>query len=207
MGVYLQETTDRNGAVVKAEFLPSADMLRFAMSRASIKNDHKSDKTILKELGIAPANIDRWYRDNHPYFADWLVKVLENFRAPVREALFAFGVDQAFRGNFNYWKEVSKTVGAISPDKVEVINVDKKVTDLSKLSPEELKKEEERLLAELTGRSTEESGVASPPEGGEQGSDSPGDSSLPQGPEILAPALLPDRGCSGPGEPTQALPE
>jgi hypothetical protein len=170
MGAYLDETLDRNGTLVKAKFYPSADQLRFAMARASIKNNEKSDIELMKELGMSRGKLEHWRQEYGRHFEEWLCKCIENFQAPVKEALFAFGVDRAFQGDFNFWKEVSKTTGAITADKIEISTISRGVEELARLSPEELQLEEERILASLVGtefRANKEDSVAEAPSGEE----------------------------------------
>lgn len=185
--VYRNEEFDRNGDLVKVEFLPSADMLRFAMERANFKHKAKSDEELLISIGMTKSKIDYWKKHHDPYFSEWLIKCLENFQAPAREALLAFGIDQAFRGNYNYWKDVSRTLGAISGEKVEIkATLSRGIDELAALPANELALEEQRILAALSGVSPPTDQVATTPSGEESGSSESGDSQMQERSEVLA---------------------
>jgi hypothetical protein len=177
---YNKQEFDRNGNLLRSTFYPSADMLRFAMARASLKNNSLSDQEIMESLGMSGRQLKRWREgDDARDFEDWLVKCIENFQAPVKEALFAFGVDRAFQGDFSFWREVSRSVGAITSEKIEVTSTYRPIEDLEKLTPEQLALEQERLIAELTGTRTNKVAQSPAPEG-PPGSE-PGDSPLQEG--------------------------
>tara|TARA_R110000868_G_scaffold242882_9_gene498520 strand:- start:2532 stop:3155 length:624 start_codon:yes stop_codon:yes gene_type:complete len=163
---YVVQNHDRNGNLLRTEFYPSADMYRFAMARASLKNSNLTDREVMAQIGLTDRSLKRWRADPeiNVHFEKWLVKCVENFQAPAREALLAFGIDQAFKGKFEYWKEVSKTLGAISHDKVEVTTNVKSIDELNNLSPEELELEKEKLLATLIGVRTSQVASATSPE-------------------------------------------
>lgn len=185
--VYRNEEFDRNGELVKVEFLPSGDMLRFALERANIKNLAKNDGEILTALGMPKNRYEAWRKTHDPYFSEWFVKCIENFQSNVREALFAFGVDQAFRGNYNYWKDVSRTVGAISGEKVEIkATLSRGIDELANLPSSELLLEEQRILAALSGLSPPADPVAEASSGEESRRSSSGDCEVQEGSEILA---------------------
>lgn len=189
---YLAQSFDRNGELLRVDFSPSSDMVRFALARASLKNINLKDDDVMRQLGMGPGRLKSWRETLNPHFEAWLCKAVENFSQNARETLFAIGVDRAFRDGpqaFNYWREVSKTVGAISADKIEVHTVSKGVDELASMSDEDLAREEERILGELIGKQTralEASAVAEPSQGegsiGSEGRDSP----LQEGSKVLA---------------------
>lgn len=152
MGNYVKESFDRNGEVTDSVFFPSGEMITWVIERAHAKNRELSDKELLKRLGWRPGTLTKWAEHHGHHFASWYTKALENFQAPLRDALFAFGVDRAFQGDFNYWKAVSTTVGAISGDKVEVTaKVAQNPDELAKMSDAELAELERQLLSAVTG--------------------------------------------------------
>lgn len=210
MSEYLKEEWNRTGEVLRTDFFPSSDMYRFAISRASLKNNHLSDKEILKSIGLSPSRLEVWRREYGKYFEEWLVKALENFNKDVRDVMFAVGVDRALKGEYNYWKDISRTVGAISAEKVEIqATVHKGVDELAKLSPEALALEEEKLLAELIGigsRENKENPMVTATSGEEPSGSENRDSPLQAEPLALPDKLDKNRRRPRQRKPTQTIP-
>lgn len=157
---------DRNGKLIRIDFYPNADQLRFAASRASFKNDSKTNEELLKELRISKNAYTRWVKEYGDSFHKWLEWFMDNMRYPVKEALFLKGYDMAMRGEYNYWKDVSRTVGAISSEKVEITAniINKGVEELADLSDTELIALERQLLKTLRGAEGEDSLPSAPGE-------------------------------------------
>lgn len=187
--MYLKEEFDRNGNLTKTDFYPSADQLRYAAARSSLKNEQKSDKELLKELSIPQNSLNKWETEYGNHFREWLYWYIENTRGPIRDALFAFGLDQAFRGNYNFWKDVARTAGAISSEKVELkATITKGVDELANLSDGAIEAEFNNLVAELTGTkgsNEEEAPALEGDSGGERERDKVGVSALQEGSEAL----------------------
>ena len=157
---YVKEEFDRNGVLLRVDFYPSADMIRYATERSNLKNQQMTNNEIVRSLGLPNGTLKRWETEHGTYFNQWLVKCIENFQGDLRKTLFAFGVDRAFKGEYNYWKDVSKTVGAIANERIEIkATLSRGIDELAQLSGEELALEEQRILGALVGvsQATEDS--------------------------------------------------
>lgn len=201
MSIQLKEEFDRNGGLVRTEFIPTADQIRYAAARSSLANEKKSDSELLKELGISKGAIQRWMNEYDPHYSQWLYWFMENLRAPIRDALAGIGLDRAMRGEYNFWKDMARTHGAISSDKQEIkLTVSRGVDELASLTPEQLEAEQHRLIGELTGTS-----VAPPPEAEGPESSVLGTSPLQEGPVALPLPVGSDGGLPGPDAALQAV--
>lgn len=202
MTIPLKEEFDRNGELLRVDFYPTADMLRYASARSSLANEKKSDRDLILELGIPVKAFNSWEPTYGNHFREWLYWFMENLRAPVRDALFGVGLDRAMRGEYNFWKDMARTVGAISTEKQDIkLIVSRGVDELSNLTAAELEAEQRKLLGELTGVSVAAAPQAEGPEGRLGG-----DSVMQAEPVAVPVSVGSDGGLSGPTESVQTVP-
>lgn len=124
---------DAHGKIIGVEFSPTPKMLRYVIAVNKAENISKSNLEICKELGISEPEFSRWHNDfvihefdkdgnvkaSKNHFQDWFDEVLEIRSGEEREMLRAVGMKKALEGEYNYWRDMSKTYGAISNDIVE----------------------------------------------------------------------------------------
>lgn len=159
-------------------------MLKVALAFSRAENQHESNEAILKKLKISEDEFASWFRiyvvtEQNPdgtvrasrnYFEEWWDEQLQIRSGEEKEMLRAVGMRKALDGHFQFWKELSRTYGTISPEFVEhhhhVIPFNLGHEDAT---PEALKAARQKLLA--AQRTVADRGgvdlVSPPPEGPE----------------------------------------
>lgn len=132
MAARFKPIKDSHGRTIDVEFLPSNKMFRYVMAMSLEKNASKTNEQVAKELGLRPAEIDSWWRDYtivienkdgtntaRNYFEEFFDESLQIRSGEEREMLRIVGMKRAMEGNYNYWRDMSRTYGTISAEQVE----------------------------------------------------------------------------------------
>lgn len=129
----LKPVKDTHGRVVAVEFKPTMKMLRVVLAFNKAENSGKSNQDIIEACGVNPAEFSSWHNDYiirdydkegnlksaRNYFKEWLDEALEIKSGEERAILRLVGMQKAIGGDFQFWKEMSRTHGAITQETVE----------------------------------------------------------------------------------------
>lgn len=165
MAAKLKALRDSHGRTIGYEFVPSMKMLRVAIEFNKAENADVPTDDILKKCGVSNAEWNRWrneyvlieYDENKEpkgsknFFEEWLEDVLEIKEKEERELLRLIGMQKAVEGNYNFWKDLSRTYGAISAEQVEHKHTILQVKIKADATPAELNELRQKLLASNRG--------------------------------------------------------
>lgn len=129
----LKPIKDAHSRTVGIEFRPSLKMLKVALAFSRAENLNQSNAEVLKALKITEDEFGSWFRDyvitetnpdgtiksSKNYFEEWWDEQLQIKSGEEKEMLRAVGMRKALDGHFQFWKELSRTYGTISPEFVE----------------------------------------------------------------------------------------
>lgn len=167
-------TTKEVAGVPVTVFNPNAAMMIFSMYAFCDKDlSGKSPEKICEAIGIARNSYDQFQKYN-PFFEEWL----ESRRLALggkskKAALEAIGMEQALKGEFNFWKAMALKEGVIAPDKMEIgISIPSNLPALKELDDEHIAALENSIMATLRGESESgEIAMVEGPEGWEREGD------------------------------------
>jgi hypothetical protein len=168
-------------------FTPTPQMQLFAMS---LFCDHalsrRPPEEICEAIGLSKKSYDGFLR-YEPWFSEWLEKRrMELGGKNKRSVLEAIGMEQALKGEFQFWKPLAIREGVISHDKIEIgATLPASLEAYKEMNVDDLKALENSVMAGLRGDAhAGEIVMAQGPEGWERASDSCGASEV-QGPVVL----------------------
>jgi hypothetical protein len=119
---------DGHGKVVGVEFKPTLKMLRVAVEFNREENANITNLEILKKCGVSEQEWNRWRNEYvvHEYeadrttikssfnhFEDWFDNAIHVRSKEERELLRLVGMQKALSGDYNFWKDMSRTYGTI----------------------------------------------------------------------------------------------
>lgn len=189
-------------------FTPSARMIIWAQYKCA--NMHLSEKEVSQGIGIQHSTFKGWEEKYTPHFQIWLEESYDQFsdyNDKKVSLLEAVGMVEALQGNFQYWKEMSRTYGVIKDEAKNDIKLNF-IGDFSRLLDKDLDNAQDRLLSELSSVAVPKGQrmVKSSTEGNSGGL---GDriSQMQEECVVLPDSLDSDGGCSEQGSSIPALPE
>lgn len=124
---------DGHGRAVGVEFRPNLRMLRVVVEMNKAENNMMATEEILEKCNVKESEWIRWQNEYvvHEYgpdkeilasknhFADWLDSALQIKSGEERQMLREVGMQKALAGEYNYWKDMSRTYGAVSAEPIE----------------------------------------------------------------------------------------
>lgn len=144
-------------------FEPSVKMLRFVVALNNPENSKFSNSEILEKLSISDKEHAAWWNDfviheqdpqgnitnslNH--FEKWFDNALQIRSSEERALLRHVGMTKALEGNFNFFKEMGKTFGAITDEEVDRAPSVIPFTIRGDATPEEIADARQKLLSEV----------------------------------------------------------
>lgn len=172
-------------------FNPTPAMQLFAMMYFCDRTlTKRTPETVCEAAGIALSTYKR-FLDYEPHFSEWLEDRRMVLGGRSRKALLeTVGMEQALKGEFNFWKAMAIKEGVIDPDKLEIgATMPTNLNAYKEMTPDDLKALENTVLAELRGEGVPgEIALIEGPSGWEPEGSSPGAAEVP-GPVVLADEL------------------
>lgn len=147
----LTERRDKKGEIVGWNFNPTVKMRMWCIYRIKPEFKGMSDDAVARNLGMTESPVKYWNRNYKEHFIEWYQGELDRNKAPIKEMLLAVGKEMAMREDgFQYWRELSRSYGVISPEVIEQrVSIGRMVEKLDELSEEELTERQNKLLKKI----------------------------------------------------------
>ncbi len=193
-----------NGVEV-IQLRPNQKMMAFAFAltldpgcRGKQPNEILVHSGIAQDLNSAEKILRRWRNDYNPYFDEWLEDVQVKFHPKnVKNMLEFVGLNEAFKGEFTFWKAFAIREKVIQPDQVNHGIIPADLGAFNEWTEEQVEQHRNSLLFGL--RALEDQGsidlAPSPTEGGSEG-DPRGTPEMQQEPVALPESVGPDGECA-----------
>lgn len=151
-GKYYKLVKHKNGSIASAEFLPDVQMRLWVVARADRQHKDSSDEALLRRLKWKSTLITDWKRWFDPGFSEWYADAIYAQGSPLRSLLEQIGRENAYKGDYNFWRDLARTHGVISNETVEhKINIGQFTKGLENLSDAELEKRANSMLSASRG--------------------------------------------------------
>ncbi len=179
----LQPVFDRNGQQIGIKFYPTPNMRIWVQERVKPEHKGKSDEEVARSMGANESYVKYWANRYGEHFLDWYEIELERAISPIKALLHAVGIEKALEGDFQYWKELSRTWGVISAEQVEQkISVSRAADQYDNLTEEQLIERQKKLIRQAQSLEHERTDdVAGESSVGGQGSSSNGSGDVQEG--------------------------
>lgn len=173
------------------DFHPTPQMQLYAMMLFCDRTLSKRTPEAVCEAAGIPTSAYRRFLDYEPHFSEWLEDRRLILGGRSRKAVLeAVGMEQALKGEFNFWKAMAIKEGVIDPDRLDVgAAIPANLGAFKEMTPDELKTLENTVLADLRGEGVPgEIALVEGPSGWEP-EGNPGGAPEVSGPVVLADEL------------------
>lgn len=134
---YLEPEKDNHSNIIGWKFKPTTLMLLMLYECVNPKNAHLSTREIFKQRGVAYKNFVGWQKEyidkieqidpetkektyeERNWFVLWWEEQISLSRIDLRQMLAQVGMQRALKGDYNFWRDLSKTWGVIANEEKE----------------------------------------------------------------------------------------
>jgi len=182
--------------VETTSFQPSPTMRLYALAAlADPECIGKDPEDICAAVGIGRNSFKR-FQEFNPYFEEWLEEIRLTMGGKNKKLILELvGMEEAMKGNFNFWKAMAIKHGVISPDQLNVgAAIPSNLGNFQGMSDAELNATENTIMAALRGQADPATiDLSEGPTGWGPEGDPPGAAAVCEVPVVLHPQLGSDR--------------